>query len=358
MKYALEPFEALVKEGYLRKSETPDLILYGYTDRCTYDRHWNEYTTIARGLILEKSTGEVVAKCFPKFFNLGEQEETKLENLPAETGYEVHEKADGSLGIIFYYQGKWNVATRGSFYSEQAQKAQQLLSNYNMVNVDPNTTLLVEIVYPENRIIVDYGATEELVLLAAYDRVTGEERGAMSVVLTSFETGMRKAIRHKLTINQMIKLQKTMPRQEEGFVVRFGSGLRVKIKGDEYMAVAKMLSRMSPISFWESMVDGVVNTDYLAQLPEELRPRYEPIVAELQTQFAMVLGEIGQDLQRLPTVDVSTKENQKAIGLFIQTPGNVKHSGAIFPALKENQKALEYYVMKQIRPDGNKLKVL
>src|SRR5271170_895905 len=120
MKYDLSKFDELVEEGFLRISEKDSLILYGYTDRCTFDRHWNEYTLVARGLIIHKFSGQVVAKPLSKFFNLNETEETSFKNLPKDMPYEAFEKVDGSLGIIFNYNGVWQVATRGSFYSEQA----------------------------------------------------------------------------------------------------------------------------------------------------------------------------------------------------------------------------------------------
>src|ERR1700677_2889998 len=120
MKYDLNAFDDMVKHGYVRRVENPDLVLYGYTDQCTFARAWQTpYTRSARGIIFEKKTGRLVAKPFPKFFNLGEMEEVSLLNLPKKP-YRVFEKCDGSLGIIYYYGGKWNVATRGAFTSEKA----------------------------------------------------------------------------------------------------------------------------------------------------------------------------------------------------------------------------------------------
>jgi RNA ligase len=43
--------------------------------------------------------------------------------------FEVYEKMDGSLGIVFWYRGQWVVATRGSFTSDQANKAREILKN-------------------------------------------------------------------------------------------------------------------------------------------------------------------------------------------------------------------------------------
>lgn len=357
MKYDIKAFEDMVEHGYLRKAETHDLVLYGYTDKCTFDRAWQTmYTRDARGIIFEKKTGRLVAKPFPKFFNLGEMEEVSLLNLPKEP-YKVYEKADGSLGIIYYYGGKWNIATRGSFSSEQAVKGAEIMKKYHMNFLDKKDTYLVEIIYPENKIIVNYGPEEKLVMLGGYSAHTGKEIDWAWLVDTCGLIGMPHAKEYNYTIDQMIELQKTMPKDEEGFVVRFEGGTRVKIKGKEYMRIAKMISQMSPLSFWEAMQDGKVSRFYVQQLPEEFRAEYEPMIDALEKQYGNVMAEIGEeDLPKLPKVDFATKEGQKILGLFLQgeTHG-LKHPGAMFPLILNRIPALQKYVMKLIRPTGNNL---
>lgn len=354
MKYDLSLFEAEVKKGNLRKVEDADLVLYNYTDQCTYDKAWNETTLVSRGIIFEKSTGELIAKPFPKFFNLGEREETFLKNLPNEP-FLVTEKYDGSLGIIFNYKNQWRVATRGSLSSEQAVKAQALLADYDMSLVPTELTLLTEIIYPENKIVVNYGKKEALILLGAYDNITGMEipRGteftSMSLKELSLLTCISLADAHSLGIQEMIEMQKTLPKDKEGFVVKFYGGMRIKIKGEEYMRIAKMLSTMSPLSFWESMENGVVKKEYLQQLPEEFRMDFEPVVTELELQYATMLDEIRLDVSVIP------KEwSRRDIGLAIaQDQVAFIHPRAIFPYLSGK---VENYIMKHIRPTGNVMK--
>ncbi len=355
MKYDLSEFEKLVDSGHIRKVETADLVLYNYTDKTTYDRHWNEYTMAARGIIFEKSTGKLIAKPFPKFFNLGEMPETQLLNLPDQP-YTVAEKLDGSLGIIYHYGNEWHVATRGSFSSTQAVKGLGMLTKYKMRMIPTNWTLLVEIIYPDNKIVVDYGSAEELVLLGVYNSERQEE---YQIALSGI-TGMRDASKYDYTIEEMAALQAILPKDQEGFVVRFDNGLRVKIKGKEYMRIAKMISTMSPLSFWESMVDGVVNKDYLIQLPEEFRPDFEPIIAELEEQYVTVLEEIEADINRLPPSWGSfDKAYLKTVGLITQRADcPLKHPGAVFPYLLGKKEALNHYILKYIRPVGNNIKIL
>jgi RNA ligase len=355
VKYDLSEFEKRVELGFLRKSEYKSLILYGYTDKCTFERAWDEYTLIARGLILNKDTGDVVGKCIPKFFNLGEMEQTFLKNLP-DLPYTVSEKVDGSLGIIFHYEGEWHVSTRGSFYSDQAAKGAELLKKYNLSSIEPNTTLLAEIIYPQNRIIINYGDTEELVLLGAFRRNDGYEHDHETVQYMAASMGMRMAKSYNYTIPEMIALQETLPKDDEGFVVRFENGTRVKIKGKEYLRIAKLMSSLSPIALWETMKGGKVDQTYLQQLPEELRKDYEPYVAELDQQYKNVLVTIA-----LETVTHNLKnfgpDWRKNVGLYLAN-NDVKYSQGIFPFLLGKNDALDGYILKQIRPDGNSMKVL
>jgi RNA ligase len=354
MKYDLTEFEKRVEQGYLRKSEKDGLVLYGYTDACTFDRAWDEYTRIARGLILDKETGEIIAKPFPKFFNLGEMEETFLVNLP-KLPYKAFEKVDGSLGIIFNHNGQWKVATRGSFYSDQAVKGQELLLKYDLGSIPTGLTLLVEIIYPENKIIVNYGNEEKLVVLGGFSRELGTEILPEVMQFHAQNMGMEMARSYDYTIEQMITLQKTLPKDQEGFVVRFENGLRVKIKGDEYMRIAKLMSSLSPIALWETMKNGKVDTFYLQQLPEELRKDYEPVVEELEKQHRKILLEVAEDVSH-HFAEVECQPNwRKTVGLYLAN-NKVRHGSAIFSFMLKNHDALEKYVMKQIRPDGNTLK--
>lgn len=354
--YKLEPYETLVQQGFLRKCEKDDLILFGYTDKCTFDRYWNEYTRSARGIIFNKNTQEIVAKPFPKFFNLGELEETFLTNLPNES-YTVQEKLDGSLGIIFHHDKKWQICTRGSFFSEQAVKGTELLTKYNMKYIPTNFTLLVEIVYPDNKIVVNYGTEEKLVLLSLYDRSTLKEKFNFLNEICVL-TGMTQAKSYNYSIEQMIELKKTLPKDEEGFVVRYASGLRVKIKGDEYMTIHKMISCMSPLSFWESMVGGIVNKEYLAQLPEEFRAEFEPIVDDLEAQYEDTIIEIEEEYNKVrQCVDCTeiNSECRKQVGLLLKA-AKPKHASAIFPMLLKQADIVDKYIMKYIRPTGNTLR--
>ena len=118
--YTLEQYS---RTGQLFKQDhrTLPLSIWNYTPEVQYGQLWDEVTLQCRGLVTDKE-GNVVAYPFKKFFNIEENKHTPTEN------FEVYEKMDGSLGILFFYEGKWVVATRGSFTSEQAVKGAEILT--------------------------------------------------------------------------------------------------------------------------------------------------------------------------------------------------------------------------------------
>jgi RNA ligase len=175
--FKAEDLHDMIEGGYIRVAFHPDLPLeiFCYTSKAVNDQVWNKVTQACRGLILNNETGEVVARPFPKFFNVGEP------MCPPPPGpdnvVEILDKIDGSLGIVYNTPDGPAVATKGSFTSEQALHATDLLrAKYGGWEPPYDVTVLVEIVYPENRIVLDYGDRDELVYLATIDIKSGYDR--------------------------------------------------------------------------------------------------------------------------------------------------------------------------------------
>ncbi len=285
-----------------------DLELYFYSRQCVYESHWNLFTLLSRGLILDRRNQRIIATPFPKFFNYGELIDT-LPNLP----FEVSEKIDGSLGILFQHAGQWRVTTRGSLSSEQGQWATAFLNRHiNVGALTPGTTYLVEIIYPANRIVIQYGF-EALILLAAYDQ-TGRELSRPELETAASATGLRIAPSHAYDhLPQLLEVAKSLCAQEEGFVVRFSNGLRVKIKGEEYCRLHRVIFACTPLGVWEAM-SNADNTDAMRrELPEELHHDFDAIRALLEKQLEAILLDITQSLES--TANLSDKD----LGLLLQS---------------------------------------
>lgn len=171
--------EALVyhiERGYVTVRTHPEYgyRIYNYTDKCQYENVWNETTMTCRGLITDHE-GNVIARGMRKFFNYGQE---WAPGFSVDDNVLVLDKVDGSLGIVYPTpDGGWAVATRGSFTSDQAIHATAALTDAQKSVAEDaykvGETVLCEIVYPENRIVLDYGDTDELVMLGTVQRETG-----------------------------------------------------------------------------------------------------------------------------------------------------------------------------------------
>jgi len=133
-----------VEKGLIEKNQHPTLpmAIYNYSRKVQYEGLWDTLTKNCRGLVLDND-GKVLAKPFGKFFNM---EEHSSDEIPNES-FDVFEKMDGSLIIVFWYEGQWIVSSKGSFISEQAIKAKELLKKYNTDIMFRHLTYCFEIIY-------------------------------------------------------------------------------------------------------------------------------------------------------------------------------------------------------------------
>lgn len=258
------------------------LHLYCYTQKCVYDKAWDEFTTMARGLILHHETKTVVATPFPKFFNASEVQDPFPPGVP----FEVFDKLDGSLFIVYHHAGRWRCATKGSFDSEQARWAEQWITNKDRSSLVAGFTYLVEAIYPENRVVVPYGhESTGLHLLAIYDDL-GHEMSRLTLEFVAGLLGWPVVPRCFFdSPADLLAAAASLPATEEGFVVRFADGRRVKVKGDEYLRLHRLISRVTPLAVWEAMRAGDDLEAMRRQLPEEFWDDFGQIVYLLDERY-------------------------------------------------------------------------
>lgn len=344
--------DKLVEQGYLRKQVSPcgKLFLLDYTDKCTYERKWNKHTENNRGTVYEITTGKVISRPYKKFYNFGELTVSRQRNLLKSKEFLVLEKLDGSMIQAFYYNNKWNFATRGSFTSDQAKKAEEIvLKNYSnhFDHLRKDVTLLFEVIYPENRIVVDYNKEEDIKLTAVFHTESGEE------LLVNYEQNFFNTCK-KFTFNsiqEVLDKLKTLTYNEEGYVVRFSDGTRVKFKGDEYVKMHRIITGLSPLTLWETMKDGKVSEELLASIPEEFSQTYIDMVKQLECNYKNVLNEVKDSYRSILSV---CGNDNKEIGLFLKK-NDIPYSHMIFPLHNGKEDVLDYLITKEIRPTGNKL---
>lgn len=278
-------FQRMLVEGYITvrpHHDYPELAIANYTPKAQYEWVWNDVTMQCRGLIFNVDTGNVVARPFAKFFNWdqGVGNETWQNKMPP-TGPVVRmEKMDGSLGILYHHDRdggdnhghgnliarEYSIATRGSFHSEQAEWATEFFrANYRFFPKE-DKTYLFEIVYPENRIVVDYGEYSGLVLIDVIDNETGFADLAEFDECRWPDKVTRTVLNHGFDSGQAAEI----PDGDEGFVYLWPNiNFRTKMKSAQYIELHRLVSNLSAKSVWEQLVAGKSTSEIKAGLPDE-----------------------------------------------------------------------------------------
>lgn len=302
-----------VSKGLVNAREHDGLVVYNYTEKCTYERAWDDVTRVCRGLIMEAGADVVVARSFDKFFNYGEGEHVHVPKEPPDL---VSDKEDGSLAIGFWHGGRFRWSTRGSLTSRQAGIAQRIWdAQYaeRASTVPKGLALLCEVMSPEIDSIIP-AESDQLVLLACR-WVDGREYSWPEVCeLARWLTMFRASVYTSQSAEALVKQAKTLPASEEGWVLRWdnpdGSVYRLKIKGAEYLAIARLLQSLSPRGVADAWYFG--RDDVLERVPEEFRAEIETEWGDLDAKAATLERAAHHDVLECATLD--RRETVKRIG--------------------------------------------
>jgi len=268
-----------------REHPTLDLLIWNYTTSCQWDKAWDEYTRMTRGLITDLA-GNVMAMPFPKFFNVGE--ELRLDELPVEIP-EIRTKYDGWFGCLYIVGDYIGVSSRGSFDSVGANWATKWIQRYVPSDFKAKYTYVFEIVCPLTRIILDYGDRAELVLLAV---IHTEDRTELDIDAEGARLGLTVPEKIEQDIWSLWKDMEDLPAAQEGYVLRYPDGFRIKMKGHEYSKIARALQHCSTTAIWEWVVAGGTADGLNEYLPAELWEWVETKAKEILVAYAKLLLRI------------------------------------------------------------------
>lgn len=277
MRYPLySDLEDLLVRKLISKRPHPvlPLSIYNYTAsaQSLSISDWAEALSDCRGLILD-ADGEIVGRPFKKFWGY----ERILDQIPTDEDFTVWEKCDGSLGILCFYAGEIVVATRGSFESEQAVWFKNWIARKPKLAYEPGLTYLFELVFPANRIVVDYGDAEEAFLLAVMDD-SGHDLWNIFDNISHFKKAKRfDGVRDFSIVNSDPQFA-----GQEGFVVQWASGLRAKIKAEEYKRLHRLITQCSTRTIWEMLRTGADTAELLDRVPEDFKAWAERQIGDLR----------------------------------------------------------------------------
>lgn len=334
--FNITDFEAHITNGNISKRKHPkhDLYVLNYTNKVQYEQIWDNITLKCRGLIINDKY-EIVADCLEKFFNY-EEIENKNIKIDLCQDFIITDKLDGSYLSVFNYNNEIIFSTRGSFESEQAIEAQKIWNEkYSNVIIPENTTLIFEIIYPENRIVVNYGNARDLFLL--------------TILGKSFKHPFNEVKRfycHDFkNIRNVIKRDNA-----EGFVV-YGcrTGQRFKLKYDEYCRLHKIMTGISEKTIWEWLKEGIDYKTILEKCPDEM---YKWVDLTVYTINSLYIG-VDFACKMLTTDCLKDAITKKDFALNVQKLVRQKEFWPIIFLMYDKKEYAEY-IWKIVKPKTTK----
>lgn len=291
---------------------TLPLEIYDYSQVAQFSKSWNAATLASRGLIVDSATKEIVSRPLGKFFNYGEPSGS---DVVLEGPIVASDKADGSMAVSYPTpDGSLNISTRGSFASDQAKHATALyLDKYNG-KWEPKTgyTYIWEIIYPTNRIVLNYGDKDDLILISRVDNATGISIPASQVTEWLWE---RVEEFGYTTLAEAL----AAPQREnaEGLVVHFlNSDARVKIKQEDYVYLHRIITGASSRRIHEMLAAGEDLQAWLVGLPDEFVDFVENTRDSLLAQFAELQAKVDATYEQIVS-ELPVGYTQKEFALYV-----------------------------------------
>ena len=139
----------------------------------------------------------------------------------------------------------------------------------------------------KNRIVIDYGDYEGLVLLSAFNNETCEELifdELMSLENYGFELVKRyDGISYYKTLTETID-----GTNKEGFVIKFKSGFRAKSKFSEYLRLHSIITNVSNIDIWEALKNGDDMEVFFEHVPDEFDAWVRKEIENLKSKYDLI----------------------------------------------------------------------
>lgn len=238
----------------VQKHPFADLYIFGYYRDATRHnyRRWDATNSVCRGLITDLK-GNIVQRPFAKFWTyrqylaqdllLLSEGQTKLLNSPVRS---IHEKVDGTMGVLYWVDDVPYIAAQRSFTNAKALKGTQILHAkcaHLFDRLDRSLTYVFEIIYNETAILVPYDMDEELVLIGMIETATGRALPLESCTL-GFKIAENVTAKYGAYVNDLGKLESLDIPNAEGFVITYEDESRIKLKFPTFRKAHDQFARL------------------------------------------------------------------------------------------------------------------
>lgn len=295
----------LRQNQYINEKKFGDISSFNFNKMAFKKGIWNEQTVKARGLYFNTKTNDIVTRSYDKFFNINENELTKLGNLRRIMQFPAvaYLKYNGFLGLIGYDKttDELIISSKSDINYTYAEIFREIIYNKldetqleqmkNFVK-ENNCSLVFEVISPtKDSHIIEYKENNIVLLNIVYNKL--QFRQADYTLVVNFAKSLNLDYKEKVRIfndwnefktwyDEIIKENyKYKNEYIEGFVVEDSNQFMVKIKTNYY-------------KFWKFMrgvVDSVKRRGYILNTSALQTPTANLFYGWLRKQDKETLNE-------------------------------------------------------------------
>ena len=243
------------------KKCSPNLYSLNFTSRVFHKQLWNENTVQARGLFVDRMTGDVKLRSYNKFFNLNERPETELNNLANTLSFpvEIRTKENGYLAILGVINDELVFASKSTtegmhvdLFKNLFQKLPTSLQEEIKELLKCNScSMMFEVISQEDTHIIKYDQDHLYVLDMIQNTLdvngkhidvsfSRERLAELDSILKKYDTQLISIVKTVQQVNTMDELTNIINKElnshheSEGFVLVDSNGFMTKFKGPYY----------------------------------------------------------------------------------------------------------------------------
>lgn len=244
-----------------KQLEKHNLMSLNFTSAAFKKGRWNRQTIQARGLFVDRTTGDVKMRSYNKFFNLHEMNSTKPKQLEKTLKFPIYayKKENGFLGIASTINDEFTLASKsqtdGPFVdyfkevfdtltTQEKDKLKELSKKYNC-------SFVFEVLHTEDKHMIDF-KRNQLILLDAVENsfelngVTVDkdfsEKVKNEVIFQSPHFTQKELVATFNSLDELLAYadEHTNDRHSEGLVIEDQNGFMFKVKYDYYTSLKKL----------------------------------------------------------------------------------------------------------------------
>lgn len=317
-------YEDLKNEFDIEVNEYDDRVVLNYGIKSP---KFHPIVKECRALILSKCDNSVLCRSFERFYNWGEDPNSKAFVMQDSVCYE---KIDGSLINVYHDGTEWQCATRKMAFAEGLTTSgrtfkevfvEALGNDLNKVfkPIHPDLVIICELVSPETRVVKPY-EKPKVYILEVKNKDTGLEVGFESSFYWDIPEGTKWSYPKKYyfkDVYECLDSAKNLPALDEGYVCRYDYW-RIKIKNPAYIAIANL------------RMNGEINEERIARLvlmqDHEEYLQYFPEDRKIFKPFIDAYSKMNEDIEASWN-KYKDIEDQKEFALTIR---DIKCKGILF----------------------------